>query len=340
MTGEQKLGWRKPLKARKWMLIGLGGACVVVPGIFYSVLALLRQPPLADNAAQSPAQPKAEIGQPSAESSLISSSLISYDVLELSHSLVHVIRIPATAPVTIQPLVALEGLQKVEALAQQQGAIAAINGGFFDPNNQQTTSHVTIAGEAVLNPEQNLSLMENSSISSYLPAILNRSEFRRYQCATAAGLETRYSIAPHAQLAPMNCQLVDALGAGPALVPQFRGNAEAFLDPDTGRDALGASRPNARSGIGITVDGTVVMVMVAQRPQQHQASSQPSGISLFELAEIMTDLGIEQGINLDGGSSSSLYYDGTTHYGRIDAEGNKIQRSVKSILAVIPDAAR
>ncbi|NET11199.1 MAG: hypothetical protein F6K16_42260, partial [Symploca sp. SIO2B6] len=60
---------------------------------------------------------------------------ITYETLTYPRTIVHLVRIPAEAAVTIRPVIVADGLAKVEPLAQQQGAIAAINGGFFDPNN-------------------------------------------------------------------------------------------------------------------------------------------------------------------------------------------------------------
>ena len=257
---------------------------------------------------------------------------VTYETLTLPKSIVHVVRIPAQAPVTIRPMIVAEGLEKLEPLAQQEGAIAAINGGFFDPNNQLTTSYVTVDGEVVLDPRDNAGLMENLNVAVYIDRILNRSEFRRYQCSTDDGPQTSYAITPHDQLTPFHCQLVDALGAGPALLPQFRGEDEAFVDAINGRDALGSNVPNARSAIGLTPDGTIVLAMAAQRADV----SDRSGVSLFELADVMTSLGADHALNLDGGSSSSLYYNDTTHYGRLDADNNVIKRSVKSVLLVLP----
>lgn len=261
---------------------------------------------------------------------------ISYETLTLPKSVVHVVRIPAQSPVLIRPAIAPEGLEKLDILAQEGGAIAAINGGFFDPNNQLTTSYVTIDGQVVLNPRENRGLMENPNVAIYIDRILNRSEFRRYQCNPPAG-ESRdqhvnYAITPHDQLTPFHCELVDALGAGPALLPQLRGEDEAFVDVINGRDALGSNTPNARSAIGLTPDGTVVLVMAAQRADV----SDRSGLSLVELADVMASLDVAQALNLDGGSSSSLHYDGTTYYGRLDPDNNVIRRSVKSVLLVVP----
>ena len=275
-----------------------------------------------------PAQTQAQV---QAQALQATDTGITYETVSHPRSVVHVVRIPAQAPVTITPFV-VASLEKVERLAQQQGALVAINGGFFDPNNEQTTSYVSIDGEIALDPKLNAGLMENPNVVHYLSRILNRSEFRRYRCLTSNGEHNQYAIATHSQLNPLSCRLVDALGAGPALIPQFRGEAEAFTDADSGRDVLGSRLPNARSAIGITSDGTVVLVMAAQRAE----ISDRSGLSLFELADVMESLGVTQGLNLDGGSSSSLFHNGTMHYGRLDTEGNPIQRSVKSILLVMP----
>ena len=260
---------------------------------------------------------------------------VTYETLTLPKSIVHVVRVPAQAPVLIRPAIVDEGLEKLETLAQREGAIAAINGGFFDPNNQLTTSYVTMDGETVLDPRDNTGLMENLNVAIYIDRILNRSEFRRYQCSTEDGPQATYTITAHDQLTPFHCDLVDALGAGPALLPQFRGEDEAFLDAINGRDALGSNLPNARSAIGLTPDSTIVLAMAAQRADV----SDRSGLSLFELADVMASLGVDQALNLDGGSSSGLYYDGTTYYGRLDADNNVIKRSVKSVLLVLPAAS-
>jgi exopolysaccharide biosynthesis protein len=49
----------------------------------------------------------------------------------------------------------------------------------------------------------------------------------------------------------------------------------------------------------------------------------------------MSSLGAVKAMNLDGGSSASLYYNGRAIYGRVDQAGKKIIRPIKSILSVI-----
>ncbi len=86
------------------------------------------------------------------------------------------------------------------------------------------------------------------------------------------------------------------LGAGPLLVQNGKivldAKKEGFTDPKFIGDAQ-------RSFIGVTRDQVLVMGTV-------------SGVDLKELAEILVKLGIQDGMNLDGGASSALWFKGQT----------------------------
>lgn len=241
----------------------------------------------------------------------------------LSYATVYRLAIPSNAAVYVAQS---ETLQTVETFAKQTGAMAALNAGFFDPNNGQTTSHVWVEGLSAANPAENQRLVGNPDLTSYLNQILNRSEFRRYDCQGT----WRYDIALHTADVPQGCQLVDAVGAGPQLLPQDLSAVEGFTAYDNGvlvRDAIGSQQRNARSAVGLRANGQVVFVMVAQ--------TQPSdGMTLAELAGFMAEHGIVKALNLDGGSSSSLVFEGDAYYGRLDVEGRTIQRPIKSVLWV------
>ncbi|MEL6334464.1 MAG: phosphodiester glycosidase family protein, partial [Cyanobacteria bacterium J06626_26] len=91
---------------------------------------------------------------------------------------------------------------------------------------------------------------------------------------------------------------------------------------------------NARSAIGIKEDNTLLWVMAAQ-------SNSAGGMTLTELAEFMATMNTQKVLNLDGGSSSSLYVLwadkdelNRTYYGRLDQNGQKIQRPVKSVFLI------
>ncbi|XHX80334.1 MAG: phosphodiester glycosidase family protein [Stenomitos frigidus ULC029] len=255
---------------------------------------------------------------------------IEYKSYNLPSSSVHVLWIPAKHVVTP---VLVDGLETVETIARKEGAIAVLNGGFFDPENQKSTSFVTVQGKLVADPRLNERLVNNPALAPYLGKILNRSELRRYQC----GEKVESAIVRHREPPLTNCQLIDALGGGPQLLPQNTALAEGFIAFDSDRlirDAIGRNEPNARTAIGRTVNGNSVWVMIAQKP-----NSPASGMSLEALTKFMQtlDRGINLAMNLDGGSSSSLYYNGKAFYGKVDEAGKPVKRPVKSVLVIRPN---
>ncbi|HEY9693129.1 MAG TPA: phosphodiester glycosidase family protein [Oculatellaceae cyanobacterium] len=258
---------------------------------------------------------------------------LQYNSYSLASSLIHVIRIPAQNRFSITTAIS-PSLNTVEEFAKNNGAIAVLNGGFFDPQNQKSTSIVVQQGLLVGNPRLNERLMNNPQLTPYLNKILNRTEFRGYVC----GSNLRYDIALHQDPKLANCRLVDVLGGGSRLLPLEKDITlpliqEGFLDIVNGkviRDSLGSNQPNARSAVGITDDGSIVLVMVAQKPEYPNKS----GMSLTGLATFMKSLGVKKAMNLDGGSSSSLYFRGKTFYGKVKTRGNLVKRPVKSVLIV------
>ncbi|HAG84788.1 MAG TPA: hypothetical protein DCL61_27450 [Cyanobacteria bacterium UBA12227] len=253
---------------------------------------------------------------------------IQYQSHSLEHSLVHSLLIPAGNRFLVTPALS-QRVSTLESFAQQQKVLAVINGGFFDPQNQKSTSIVIQQGVMVADPQDNARLINNPKLAPLLAKILDRTEFRRYRC----NLTIRYDITVHSQPTPPGCQLIDALGGGPSLLPELTLIEEGFLDKANGRvirDPLGSNQPNARSAVGITHDGDILWVMVAQKPE----SPTNSGMSLISLATFMKTFGVEKAMNLDGGSSSCLYYKGKTFYGKVDEKGNALKRNVLSVLLV------
>nr|WP_196509874.1 phosphodiester glycosidase family protein [Nostoc sp. NZL] len=250
---------------------------------------------------------------------------IRYFERTLPQSIAHILLIPANSKFLVTPALS-QKVSTVEEFAHKHRAVAILNAGFFDPANQKSTSYVVLQGKLVADPKENERLVNNPNLKPYLSQIFNRAEFRRYLC----GQTISYSIALHSQSPPVGCHLVDAIGAGPRLLPELTSVKEGFVDNSNKRDVLGSNQPNARTAVGITRDGSVILVMVAQKP----SAPANSGISLPALADFMKTLGADKAMNLDGGSSSSLYYNGKTFYGRVDLEGNPIKRPVKSVLLV------
>jgi len=249
-----------------------------------------------------------------------------YRVYELPHSRVHTLRIPAQGNFEVTVAVS-PNLRTVAEFAAKNQAIAALNGGFFDAQNQKTTAYLIQNGQIVDNPQDNERLTQNPKLKAYLSKIFNRSEFRRYQCGTT----NRYAIATHDAPIPEGCQLQDALGGGPRLLPTITATEEGFWAENQGkviRDAIALKQRNARTAIGITSSGDLLWVMAAQKKEL----GQNSGLSLAELADFMRSQGVQEALNLDGGSSSGMYDQGKIFLGKLTAKGEPVVRSIKSVL--------
>lgn len=275
--------------------------------------------------SSSPSQPSPSNSAPTPAAASL--ARLEYKSYALPNSTVHTLKLPVDSRFEVTPALS-DTVETPAAIARREGAIAALNGGFFDPENQKSTAYIVLNGQQVADPTQNERLMNNPDLTPYLDKILNRSEFRQYQC----GDRRQYAIALHRATIPSGCELINALGGGSRLLPAITVQEEGFVAYTNGtisRDALGSYQPNARTAIGITRDRSILWVMVAQKPKDAA-----SGMTLQALADFMKTLGVEQAMNLDGGSSSSLYYDGKSAYGKVDEAGKPLIRPVKSVLLV------
>ena len=252
-------------------------------------------------------------------------------VHELPEATVYVVLVPKDRAVSVAVADGLKTVRDFVKDLRVSGTqpLAVVNGGFFDPNNGKTTSHLIVNTQRVGNPAENEGLTGNPKMQPYLPQIFNRSEFRVYDCPLVAML-TPYAITAHDDPAPEGCNVVHAIGAGPQLLPADTSETEAFTRYENGelvRDAIGSVYPNARSAIGIHQDGSAMLIMVAQRPDA-------PGFTLAEVAEFAASEGATQLLNLDGGSSASLFYGTDVVLGRLNSVGEAIERPVKSVIVV------
>lgn len=112
-----------------------------------------------------------------------------------------------------------------------------------------------------------------------------------------------YSPVPPAvgQLGSYPWQVVDAVAAGPMLVKNGRDvSLESSLGESYYRTIGGKARHN-RTAIGLTDDGKLVIMVVDGRGMNGSV-----GCTLSELAEFLMELGVVEGVNLDGGGSSAI----------------------------------
>lgn len=91
---------------------------------------------------------------------------------------------------------------------------------------------------------------------------------------------------------------VQVLAFGPALIQE--GEIVVGENEEVGK----AMTSNPRSAIGIIDEGHYVFVVSDGRTQESQ------GLSLYQMAQVMEDLGVQTAYNLDGGGSSTMVFNG------------------------------
>lgn len=228
-------------------------------------------------------------------------------------------------PDCIIPYVA-EDLQTVKDIAVQENAFAAINAGYFDTVNHKTASYVVKDGKTIANPEDNENLMQNPSLSKYLPQILNRAEFRVLNCLLNTGKTIKYyDIALHNEN-PMKCEIEHSIQAGPILLSEMDLEKEAFIVRQNGKvikESAGVLHKYARSAVA--VKGSKVLLI---------AVGNESKMTITELKELVKKLGAEKAMAFDGGSSTSLFVNLPEMPFELNSAKDNQARRIKSALLV------
>ena len=120
----------------------------------------------------------------------------------------------------------------------------------------------------------------------------------------------------------VNDGVVNLLAFGPALVE----NGEITVGANTEVGQAMASNP--RTAIGIIDENHYIIVVSDGR------TSESKGLSLYQLAEVMKSYGAKTAYNLDGGGSSTLYFNGQV-INKPTTGGNKIsERAVSDIVYI------
>lgn len=209
-------------------------------------------------------------------------------------------------------------LRSVPDWLRETGAVAAINGGFFNHSDGGPVSHVRVDGQLRDDPARNQALMRNSQLRHALSTILHG--------RSAWFLGTNgWGIAPWRAL-PGDAQ--HALQAGPALLPQPALEAEAFRlrrADGSWRDGIQSQSRAKRSALGLRGDGSV-MWLVAGNP----------GLTIGQLAQVMQRLTCVSALALDGGSSACLAWRGPDRQIHWGPENKKGPARVRSVLLALP----
>lgn len=117
----------------------------------------------------------------------------------------------------------------------------------------------------------------------------------------------------------LNNNAWQALSFGPGLID----NSEIIVrvNEEVGQ----AMNSNPRTAIGMISPLHYVFIVSDGR------TSQSEGLTLYELAEVMKDLGVSVGYNLDGGGSSTMYFNGNVVNNPVSKSG---ERKVSDIVYI------
>lgn len=120
--------------------------------------------------------------------------------------------------------------------------------------------------------------------------------------------------------------VVNLLAFGPTLVE----NGEIVVDTSTEVGQAMSSNPRTAIGIVEEEDGSLHYIIVVSDGQTDESE----GLTLYQLAEVLKSYGATTAYNLDGGGSSTLYFNGQV-VNKPTTNGNQIsERAVSDIVYI------
>lgn len=188
--------------------------------------------------------------------------------------------------------------EKTSEIAESVSAILAINGDYYGAQEEgYVLRNGVLYRDTAASGQEDLVIYDDGSF-----AIINEEE------VTAEEL-----LGDGAQ---------QILSFGPALVED--GEVVVSEDDEVGK----AKASNPRTAIGIVDDLHYVFVVSDGR------TDESAGVSLSELAEFMKELGVETAYNLDGGGSSTMYFNGEVINNPTTSGRTIRERSVSDIVYI------
>ncbi len=188
--------------------------------------------------------------------------------------------------------------EKTSEIAESAGAILAINGDFYGAQEKgYVIRNGVIYRSEGTSDQEDLVIYADGSFG-----IISEDEISAEELLADGAVQT--------------------LSFGPALL--VNGSVSVSSDEEVGK----AKASNPRTAIGIIDDLHYVFVVSDGR------TDESAGLSLSELAEFMQGLGVQTAYNLDGGGSSTMYFNGEI-INNPTSDGKKIkERSVSDIVYI------
>lgn len=192
-------------------------------------------------------------------------------------------------------------------IARDNKAVAAINGGGFKDSSSEDSQWTGTGGQPIG------ILMSNNKVVSN--DITNADEKVDVMAMTDKGV---LLVGPHSLNDMKELGVTEAISFGPAIVVNGKG---AIKSGDGGWGIA------PRTAIGQRKDGAILFLVIDGR------QTRSVGATLKDVQNIMLQYGAISATNLDGGSSSTMYYEGEVINNPCDPLG---ERSVPSVVYVKP----
>ncbi len=228
-----------------------------------------------------------------------------------------------------------QGLRTTSAQAKDLGALVAINGGYFAASG--SVSAVVDEGALVAKGAAVVSRGKHSH--PVTRAAIGFDAKGHVDCAWTWPFEdTLYAFDAPAANAPGHpapkpqrdqgkpWRTKELVGGGPMLLE--RGTLR-ITEAEECCQGVGRGSRHPRTAAGWTKDGRLLLLVIDGRSETSR------GATLEETAQMLLMHGAEEGLNLDGGGSTTLWVQGEILNQPSDKEG---ERPVASILALLPKA--
>lgn len=204
-------------------------------------------------------------------------------------------------PAVIGPIITLVGSNitaTTSSMAESAGASLAINGDYY---GARSSGYVIRNGELLRSTKASDSQEDMVLWSDGSMTIINEGDY------TAQEL--------------LDKGAVQVLSFGPGLI------IDGEISVDSNDEVGKAMASNPRTAVGYLGENHYILVVADGR------TSASEGLSLLQLAEFMQTLGVSQAYNLDGGGSSTMYYNGEI-INNPTTNGSVSERKVSDILYV------
>lgn len=187
---------------------------------------------------------------------------------------------------------------KTSKIAEDNNAILAINGDYYGAQEKgYVLKNGVIYRNIAVSGKEDLVIYEDGTME-----IINESEISLENLLEKGA----YNI----------------LSFGPGLI--INGKISVDANDEVGK----AMASNPRTAIGVLKDGTIIFVVSDGR------SNDSEGLSLLELAEFMKSIGCVTAYNLDGGGSSTMYFNGKVINNPTTSGRGTSERSVSDIVYI------